>query len=73
MDDRDEMAVLRDDEIESYIIECLKVLCIMNDKGSSSFGKLRSSFLADMERLLELGRITPDEYNEVTNEDNFSF
>lgn len=64
---------IRDDEIEGYIGECMQVMMVLRDQGSPNFDRVKASFMADMKRLLELGRITPDEYNEITNEDNFSF
>lgn len=69
----DDMEQLRDEEIPDYIAECISVLKVMNDQGSPAYTKVMSSFIADIDRLLELGKITPDEYNEITNEDNFSF
>ncbi len=71
--DPDAVDALREEEVEGYIAECIAVLKVLNDQGSESFSRVRASFIADMDRLLELGRITPDEYNEVTNESNFSF
>lgn len=69
----DEMEVIRDDQIDGHIAECIAVLKVLHDKNSDHYDRIKASFLRDMERLLELGRISADEYNEVTNEDNFSF
>lgn len=67
------MEIIRDDEIDGYIAESMAVLKVLNDKKSENYDRVKASFIADMEKLLELGRISADEYNEITNEDNFSF
>lgn len=69
----DEMNQLRDDEIEGYIADCMATIKVLCDQNSPAADRVKASFIADMQSLLDLGRITPDEYNELTNEDNFSF
>ena len=64
---------MTEDEVECYIGDCVNVLMVLNDQNSDVFNKVKAAFITDMDNLLELGRITPDEYNEITSDDNLKF
>ncbi len=69
----EELKVMTEDEVECYIDDCVRVLMVLRDQTSPVFEKVKKAFIGDMDNLLELGRITPDEYNEVTSDDNLKF
>ncbi len=54
-------------EVDQHIADSIGVLLVMLDEASPRFGPVRAAFLADLDFLLGLGKITPDEYNDITS------
>ncbi|HSX14414.1 MAG TPA: hypothetical protein VLE72_00685 [Candidatus Saccharimonadales bacterium] len=59
-------------EVDDFIRDCVATMLIMLDRGSERFEEIRTTFLADLDCLLELGKIDADEYNEITSSEEFN-
>lgn len=53
-------------EVADYLADSIGVLLVLLDDGSARFGAVRVAFEADLAYLLKVGKITPDEYNDIT-------
>lgn len=65
-----EMMTLED--VAGHIKDSTGTLMILLDHNSTRFEETRLAFLADLAFLLELGKIDPDEYNEITSSEELN-
>ncbi len=65
--------MMTDDEIEEFIKDSVATLRILSDKKSPRYAELVANYQADLTYLQELGRITEDDYNDLTSPDNLRF
>jgi hypothetical protein len=68
-----EADLMTSDEVEEFIKDSIATLRILSDKQSLRLDAASNSFKADMNVLLEFGRIEEDEYNGLTNDINLRF
>jgi len=68
-----ELKTMTDDELEQYLKDSIATLRILLDKRSPRFEELVASYVADLTYLLSLGRISEEDYNELTEPDNLRF
>ena len=68
-----ELKTMTDDELEQYLKDSVATLRILLDKRSPRFEELVASYVADLTYLLSLGRISEEDYNELTEPDNLRF
>lgn len=54
-------------EVDQHISDCIGTLLVLLDKGSPRVDKVRAAFLADLDFLLKVSKITEGEYNEITS------
>ena len=54
-------------EVAAFIGDSIGTLLVLLDEGSPKFERVRQTFLADLDCLLQLGKIDADEYNEITS------
>ncbi len=59
-------------EVNEHISDCIGTLLVMLDSGSTRFSQVREGFVADLDFLLQLGKITPDEYNEIVSSEEMT-
>ena len=59
-------------EVAQHIKDSIGTLMIMLDADSPKVTAVRAAFLADLAYLLELGKIDPDEYNEITSSEELN-
>jgi hypothetical protein len=59
-------------EVTEFINDSVGTLLVLLDRGSERFLKVRENFKADLDFLLELGKIAEDEYNEITASEEFN-
>lgn len=64
---------MTDEEIADFIKDSVATLRILTDKKSMRLESVQSNFHADLAYLQSLGRITPDDYNDLTQPDNLRF
>lgn len=65
--------MMTDDEIQEYIKDSIATCRILLDKRSDRFDQLVGNYVADLAYLLSLGRISEEDYNELTEPDNLRF
>ena len=65
--------MMSDDEIEEYIKDSIATCRILLDKRSPRYEDLVGNYVADLAYLLSLGRISEEDYNELTEPDNLRF
>ena len=71
--ERTEGEMMSDDEIEEYLKDSIATCRILLDKRSPRFEQLVGNYVADLAYLLSRGRISEDDYNELTEPDNLRF
>jgi hypothetical protein len=71
--DRTEGEMMTDDEIEEFIKDSIATLRILSDKQSARYNEIYGIFCLDMAYLTQLGRMTEDDYNDLTSPDNARF
>lgn len=59
-------------EVDAYLKDCVGTLLIMLDHGSPKFQEVRDNIKADLDFLLQLGKIDTDEYNEIIESEEFN-
>jgi hypothetical protein len=59
-------------EVDAYLKDCVGTMLIMLDHGSPKFAEVRDNIRADLDFLLQLGKIDQDEYNEIIESEEFS-
>ena len=65
--------MMSEDEIEEYIKDSIATCRILLDKRSPRYEDLVANYVADLTYLLSLGRISEEDYNELTEPDNLRF
>jgi hypothetical protein len=65
--------LMSDDDIWAYIEDSIKTLLILNDRKSDRFEPVKEAFVADLEFLVSIDRLTAEEYTEITNQQNYEF
>ena len=65
--------MMTDDEIQEYIKDSIATCRILLDKRSDRFDQLVGNYVADLAYLLSIGRISEEDYNELTEPDNLRF
>jgi len=71
--DSSEGELMSDDEIDELIKDSIATLRILADHRSERFESVLAAFKADLAYLATLGRISDDDYNELTHPDNLQF
>ena len=71
--DQTEGEMMTDDEIQAHIKDSMATCRILLDKQSPRFESLVAYYVADLSYLLSLGRISEDDYNDLTDPDNLRF
>jgi hypothetical protein len=65
--------IMPDEELEQFITDSIATLRILADHNSPRYNAVRLTFDADILYLKNLGRISIDDYNGLTNPDNLHF
>ena len=65
--------MMKEDEIEEYVKDSIATLRILADRNSARWEELYQSFCGDILHLVHLGRMSEDDYNELTHKDNLHF
>lgn len=71
--DSTEGEMMLEEEVEEYIKDSIATLRILSDKQSPRYADIRAAFVTDLAYLVSLGRISDDDYNELTHPDNLRF
>lgn len=71
--DQTEGNMMTDDEIQEYIKDSIATCRILLDKRSQAFEQLVANYVADLSYLQSIGRITEEDYNDLTQPDNLRF
>jgi hypothetical protein len=71
--DKTEGEMMSDDEIQAFIKDSLATLRILADRKSPRYTEIQQNYYADLAYLAKLGRIEPDDYNELIQADNLHF
>lgn len=64
---------MTDDEVGEFIKDSVATLRILSDRQASRYTDLLETYQADLGYLRNLGRISEDDYNELTHPDNLRF
>lgn len=62
--------MMSDEEIGQYIADAIRTLQVLADRRSERLEKVQTAFFADLEFLLEIGRLDQDEYNDLIDPHN---
>ena len=65
--------MMREEELQQYLSDSVQTVMILRDKNSERAGEVWGIFVADLDYLLSIGRIDDDQYNELTNTENYDF
>jgi hypothetical protein len=60
------------EDIDSWIAESYKTLCVMRENDETTFKKLFDDYLIDIHYLEELGKISPEEAAELVKKEHFT-
>ena len=71
--DSTEGEMMGDDEIEEFIKDSVATMRILSDHKSAAYQKVYENYRADLAYLVSLGRLTDDDYNDLTHPDNLHF
>lgn len=69
--DKSEGELMSDEEVEAYIEEGMRVLYIMSDHGSKVYLRCREDFFNDLSYLASIGRLSREDYDEITKPENY--
>jgi hypothetical protein len=61
------------DEIEEFIKDSVATMRILSDKQSPRLEQVLENYRADLAYLVSLGRLTDEDYNDLTHPDNLHF
>jgi len=61
------------DEVEEFIKDSIATIRILADKHSSRLAEVIKTYHADLAYLAEVGVLSEDDYNELTDESNLRF
>lgn len=65
--------VMTDEEIEAFITDSIATLRILADRQSNRYDAIFENYRSDLKYLTSLGRMSEDDYNELTSPDNLHF
>lgn len=65
--------VMSDEEIQAFITDSIATLRILADRGSDRYATIYENYCSDLKYLTSLGRMSEDDYNELTSPDNLHF
>lgn len=65
--------MMGEEELEQYMSDSVQTVMILRDKNSARAEEVWQIFLADLDYLLSIGRIDDEQYNELTNSENYEF
>ena len=65
--------MMREEELEQYLADSVKTVMILKDRNSERADEVWAIYIADLDYLLSIGRIDDDQYNELTDEQNYQF
>lgn len=65
--------MMGEEELEQYLSDSVQTVMILRDKNSERAEEIWQIFVADLDYLLSIGRIDDDQYNELTNSENYRF
>jgi hypothetical protein len=65
--------MMTDDEIQEFIKDSIATLRVLSDRESARYVEVYQGYCLDLAYLTELGRITEDDYNDLTSPDNLRF
>lgn len=65
--------LMTDEEVQEFIRDSVATIMILADHGSDRTEMMLDTFIADLDFLMAIGRISEDEYNELSNTENYSF
>ena len=71
--DLTEGEVMTDQEIEAFITDSIATLRIMADRRSDRYDAIYENYCSDLKYLTSLGRMSEEDYNELTSPDNVRF
>jgi hypothetical protein len=71
--DQTEGEMMTEDEIEEFIKDSIATLRILSDKRSPRLAEVQATYEADLAYLASLGRISQDDYNDLTQPGNLRF
>jgi len=71
--DLTEGEVMTDEEIEAFITDSIATLRILQDRQSDRYGTIYACYCSDLKYLTSLGRMSENDYNELTSPDNLRF
>lgn len=64
-EDRIDHGNMTDTDIEEWIVTTRKVLIVLNEEDNKAYEKVYQEFVLDMQHLLDNGRITDIDYEEI--------
>jgi hypothetical protein len=64
---------MSDEELQEFIRDSIATCRVLLDKKSPHYERVVGNYVHDLAYLLSLGRITEDDYNELTEPDNLRF
>lgn len=65
--------MMGEEELEQYLADSVQTVMILRDRNSQRAEEVWLIFVADLDYLLSIGRIDDDQYNELTDEQNYQF
>jgi hypothetical protein len=65
--------MMREDEIEEFVKDSIATMRILSDRHSARLDEILANYRADLDYLVSLGRLTDDDYNDLTHPDNLHF
>lgn len=65
--------MMSEDELEQHLSDSVQTVMILRDKNSERAEQVWGIFKDDLDYLLSIGRIDDDQYNELTDEQNYAF
>lgn len=65
--------LMTDDEIVGLISDSVATIMLLGDRRSERTAEVFAAFVSDLTFLLSIGRLGEDEYNELSNPENYSF
>jgi hypothetical protein len=71
--DSTEGEMMSEDEIEEFIKDSVATMRILADHDSGRYKQIYDNYCADLAYLVSLGRLTDDDYNDLTHPDNLHF
>jgi hypothetical protein len=65
--------MMSDDEIEEFIKDSIATLRILSDHKSARYAEIYDTFCLDLRYLTDLGRMSEDDYTDLTSPENLHF